>query len=262
MGTVPILLSINDSKPAVKSYIKTREKSLEGVYECLRERMPRNGRIFVRSSICKRSIHVSYYPFTNFSPLFPIEKRKKRKKKKFETLRKISCLVINRRGKKRKCLLPDRVAIRCRSRGRKSWAGATLLEKVEYFHTRHWSSTGWKSTGAKLQLRCTCVPRFEMFCTCVDTRDVAMSRIDPVDEGLQPLPLLAFEPSRSSPLGPNRRTRVHSSSSRENVAKHSRSSSFHLRWTSSLNRDRIDSIDSDGRWKNLVGRNWRRGLGE
>lgn len=59
-----------------------------------------------------------------------------------------------------------------------------------------------ESPGTNLQPRCTCVSRFEMFCTCVNTRDVAMSRIDPVDEGCNLS--LSLQPSRSSPLGPNR----------------------------------------------------------
>lgn len=96
MGTVPILLSINDSignRHPRLNRIKTRERerSLEGIYECLRERMPRNGewkeRIFVNS------FNFFHYFFSNSS-------NQKKKKKSKRWIRKI----VAHRGKKRKYL--------------------------------------------------------------------------------------------------------------------------------------------------------------
>lgn len=82
MGTVPILLSINDSignRHPRLNRIKTRERerSLEGIYECLRERMPRNGewkeRIFVNSCTI----------FNFFHYFFPILSIKEKLKKSY-----------------------------------------------------------------------------------------------------------------------------------------------------------------------------------
>lgn len=145
---------------------------------------PRNGewkeRIFVNS------FNFFHYFFSNSS--------NQKKKKKIETLNK-----KNRSSswKETKVSFPARIESVVDGK-----VGRASNVRSGNIFTRVIDRPPVESPGTNLQPRCTCVSRFEMFCTCVNTRDVAMSRIDPVDEGCNLS--LSLQPSRSSPLGPNR----------------------------------------------------------